>query len=151
MAVLPTLSTMCIVISASLVGYGWYLIKQGKKEKHAKTMKLASLFALGFFVLYLSRTILVGSSLFGGPDELKKYYHGFLLFHILFATISAFIGIVTIRFALKRKLANHKKWGPWTAGFWIFSSCTGVMVYLFLYVLYPSTETTSLLRVILGW
>lgn len=151
MSVLPTFSTACIVISASLVGYGWYLIKQGKKARHVQIMKLASLFALGFFVLYLSRTILVGSSLFGGPVELKKYYHGFLLFHILFATISAFIGIITIRFALKKKFASHKKMGPWTAGIWIFSSCTGVMVYLLLYVLFPSTETTSLIRVILGW
>lgn len=151
MSVMPFLSTSCIVISACLVAYGWYLIKKGNKEKHAKMMKLATVFALGFFVLYLSRTILVGSTLFGGPVELKPFYHGFLLFHILFATTSAFIGIVTIRFALQHKFTSHKKMGPWTAMIWIISSCTGVCVYLMLYVLYPSTETTSLLRAIFGW
>ncbi|MGD8189722.1 DUF420 domain-containing protein [Brevibacillus ginsengisoli] len=148
---LPTISTSCIVISALLIAYGWMLIKQGKREAHAKVMKTASVFAAVFFVIYLSRIVFIGSSQFGGPANLKIYYHIFLIFHIVLATVGGVLGIWTLRLATTGNLAKHKKVGPVTAVTWFAVAVTGVTVYLLLYVYYPAVEKTSLFRAIFGF
>jgi putative membrane protein len=149
--ILPTISTSCIVISAALVAYGWYLVRKRKIEAHKKVMLWAALFALTFFIIYLSRTIFVGNTSFGGPDDIKIYYTIFLAFHILLATAGAVFGLVTLATGLKNNLVKHKKIGPLTSIVWFFTATTGVVVYLLLYVFYRGGETTSMIKAILGF
>ncbi len=68
---LPTISTFFIILSAVLVALGWNLIRKKNKEAHKKTMLAAAVSAILFFIIYVSRTILVGNTSFGGPDSLK--------------------------------------------------------------------------------
>ena len=72
--VLATISTTFIVISAVLVAIGWGLIIKGKVEAHKKVMFVAGIAALIFFIIYATRTVFIGNTAFGGPEELKKYY-----------------------------------------------------------------------------
>jgi putative membrane protein len=72
--ILPTISTTFIVLSAITVAIGWWQIKQRRIEAHKKTMFTAAIFALIFFIIYASRTIFIGNTAFGGPDNLKIYY-----------------------------------------------------------------------------
>ncbi|WP_335870480.1 DUF420 domain-containing protein [Bacillus sp. 2205SS5-2] len=149
--ILPTISTTFIVLSAITVAIGWVQIKQRKIEQHKKTMFTAAIFALTFFIIYLSRTIFVGNTSFGGPDSVKIYYTIFLIFHIFLATSGAVFGIVTIWSGYKSNLTRHRKLGPITAIIWFFTATTGVMVYSLLYLLYKGGETTSVLKAILGF
>lgn len=149
--ILPTISTSCIVISAVLVAYGWSLIRKRKIEAHKKVMVWAALFALLFFLIYLSRTVFVGNTSFGGPDDVKVYYTIFLIFHIVLATVGAVFGIVTLLAAFKQNFTKHKKLGPITSVVWFFTATTGVVVYLLLYVIYHGGETTSMIKAILGF
>ncbi|WP_337020258.1 DUF420 domain-containing protein [Oceanobacillus massiliensis] len=151
MPFLPTLSTFFIVLSAVLVAIGWVLISKGKKKAHKKTMLSAAVSALLFFIIYSSRTIFVGNTSFGGPDDIKIYYTLFLIFHIILATSGAVFGIVTITLAFKRKIGKHRKIGPITSIIWFFTAITGVMVYCLLYIIYHGGETTSMLKAILGF
>lgn len=151
MLILPTISTLFIVISAVLVAIGWYLIRQGKKMAHQKTMVAAAISAIIFFTIYLSRTIFIGSTSFGGPENLKIYYTIFLIFHIILSTTGAVFGIVTLTFGFKKNYKKHRKIGPITSIIWFFTAITGVMVYLFLYVLFPMGETTNLFRAVWGF
>ena len=148
--VLPTISTTFIVISAIFVAIGWWRIKQRQIESHKKTMFLAGVFALIFFIIYASRTLFVGNTSFGGPDDIKIYYTVFLIFHITLATTGAGLGITSIWTGYKNKLAFHRKLGPITSIVWFFTAITGVAVYLLLYVFYTGGETTSVLKAILG-
>ncbi|CAH0345962.1 DUF420 domain-containing protein [Bacillus sp. CECT 9360] len=148
---LPTISTAFIVLSAITVAIGWYQIKQRKIETHKKTMITAAVFALIFFVIYVSRTIFIGNTSFGGPDDLKIYYTVFLVFHITLATTGAVFGIVTLLAGFKNNLVRHRKLGPITSVIWFFTAITGVAVYLLLYVFYHGGETTSVIRAILGY
>ncbi len=59
-------------------------------------MLAAAVSALLFFIIYMSRTIFIGNTAFGGPDNLKIYYTIFLVFHIVLATTGAVFGFVTI-------------------------------------------------------
>lgn len=148
---LPTISTIFIVISAILVAIGWAKIKKNDIEGHKKVMVRAAIFAVAFFIIYSSRTVLIGNTSFGGPQELKVYYTIFLIFHITLSTTGAILGVISIRTGFKNKLGTHRKLGPITSIVWLFSAITGVMVYLLLYVFYKGGETTSMIRAILGY
>ncbi|TCT26905.1 putative membrane protein [Melghiribacillus thermohalophilus] len=151
MPVLPTISTSLIVISAVLVAIGWVLIAKDNKKAHKNVMMAAAVSALLFFIIYLSRTLFVGNTSFGGPDDIKIYYTTFLIFHIFLATVGAVFGLVTLYLAFKRNIPKHRKVGPVTSVIWFFTASTGVVVYLLLYVLYEDGETTSLFKAILGF
>ncbi|WP_110929303.1 DUF420 domain-containing protein [Bacillus massiliglaciei] len=148
---LPTISTSFIVLSAITVAIGWYQIKQRKIETHQKTMLTAAVFAVIFFAIYLSRTVFIGSTSFGGPDDIKIYYTIFLIFHITLATTGAVLGIIMLVTGYKKNYAVHRKIGPTTSIIWFFTAITGVAVYLLLYVFYHGGDTTSLIKAILGF
>ena len=137
-------------MSAILVAIGWYFIAQRKIETHKKFMLSAAVAAVIFFTIYASRTIFIGNTSFGGPDNIKIYYTLFLIFHITLATIGAIMGIITIYLGLKDKLDLHRKFGPVTSIIWFSTAITGVAVYLLLYVFYHGGETTSMIKAILG-
>jgi len=141
---LPMLSTSFIALSAILVAVGWGLIIRKKREAHQKTMLAASISALIFFTIYMSRTIFVGNTEWGGPDSLKTVYLVFLLFHIVLATVAAVFGITTLTLAFRKKFAKHRKWGRVTAVTWFVTAVTGVTVYVLLYQLYPGGHTKPL-------
>ncbi|MFS0688215.1 DUF420 domain-containing protein [Sporosarcina sp. 179-K 8C2 HS] len=147
---LPTLSTFFIVLSAILVAIGWKLIRERKIEAHKKTMIAAAVAAVLFFIIYASRTIFVGNTAFGGPQNLKIYYTVFLIFHIMLSTTGAVLGILTIKWGVNNKLDKHRRIGPVTSIVWFFTAITGVAVYLLLYIFYESGETTSMIKAILG-
>lgn len=151
MLLLPTISTVFIIISAIFVAIGWRLIVKGKKVAHKKAMTMAAISALLFFITYISKTVFIGTKSFGGPEDIKIYYTIFLLFHIILATISLVFGIVTLVLAWKRNIPKHEKIGPITSVIWFGSAITGVLVYLLLYVFFSGGETTSLLRGIFGY
>jgi putative membrane protein len=149
--VLPTISTTFIVLSAITVGIGWAQIKQRKIEAHKKTMITAAIFALIFFIIYATRTIFLGNTSFGGPNNVKVYYTIFLIFHITLATVGAVLGIVNLVTGFKKKFSIHRKLGPITSVVWFCTGITGVAVYLLLYVFYKGGETTSVIKAILGY
>ncbi|PLS06424.1 DUF420 domain-containing protein [Neobacillus cucumis] len=149
--ILPTISTSFIVLSAITVAIGWGQIKQRKIEAHKRTMFVAAIFALIFFIIYATRTIFIGNTSFGGPADIKIYYTIFLVFHITLATIGAIFGIVSLVTGYKNNLPIHRKLGPITSFIWFFTAITGVAVYLLLYVFYKGGETTSMIKAILGF
>jgi putative membrane protein len=149
-SILPLISTSFIVISAVLVAVGWYHIVKGNRARHQIEMIWAAIFATAFFIIYVTRTAVYGSTPFGGPEQLRIPYLVFLLTHIVLAITGAVFGIVTLTHAFKRRFEKHKKWGPITAITWFITAISGLTVYLILYVIYPSGETKSLMDAIFG-
>jgi len=149
--ILPTISTGFIVLSAILVAIGWVLIAKRKVEQHKKVMYAAGVAAVIFFIIYASRTIFIGNTAFGGPDNLKGYYTFFLVFHITLATVGAVFGIISLWTGYKNKLKTHRRIGPISSIIWFFTAITGVLVYCLLYVIYEGGETTSVFKAILGF
>jgi putative membrane protein len=148
---LPTISTAFIFLSAVTVGIGWWQISKRKIEAHKKTMIIAAIFALIFFIIYASRTVFIGNTSFGGPSNAKIYYTVFLIFHIVLATTGAIFGVVTLFTGFKSKFQIHRKLGPITSVIWFFTSITGLVVYFLLYIFFKGGEKTSMIKAILGF
>lgn len=148
--VLATISTAFIQISAILIAFGWYNIRKGRRETHKKLMISASIFALAFFIVYMSRTTFVGDVRFGGPENLKLPYTIFLVFHICLATIGGVMGIVSLTLAFLKKFSIHRVFSRYTAVTWFFTAITGIIVYVMLFILWPGTMDKSLIKAILG-
>ncbi|WP_407944611.1 DUF420 domain-containing protein [Paenibacillus swuensis] len=148
--ILPFISTSFIVISAILVAIGWVLIIKGNREAHKRVMQLGALAALIFFIMYLLRVFILGSTPYAGPDWLKPYYLVFLLFHIVLATTAGVFGIVTLVLGYKEKYAKHRKIGRFTSIIWFITAITGLSVYLILYIIYPTEHKKSLIDAIFG-
>ncbi len=148
---LPTMSTALIVLSGILVVIGWILIRKGRQQAHKNVMIAASVAALLFLIIYLSRTVIIGNTSFGGPDSIRIYYTVFLIFHICLATFGALLGVISLISGFKGNLPRHRRLGPFTATVWVFAALTGVAVYLLLYVFYKGGETTSMIKAILGF
>ncbi|QGQ98851.1 DUF420 domain-containing protein [Paenibacillus psychroresistens] len=150
--ILPLMCTTFIAISGILVAIGWYQIIKGRRELHQKFMTAGAIFALIFFLLYVSRTIFLGNTAFSesAPVAVRDAYYIFLLCHIIFATTSGVFGIITLLLAYKKKFAKHRKIGRYTAIMWLITSPSGVMVYLLLYVFYPGGSTKPVIDAILG-
>ena len=149
--ILPTISTSFIVLSAILVAIGWGLIIKRKIEAHKKVMFAAGVAAVIFFIICASRTVFIGNTAFGGPEDLKVYYTFFLIFHITLATTGAVFGIVSLWTGYKNNMKVHRRIGPISSIIWFFTAITGVIVYLLLYVIYEGGETTSVFKAILGF
>ncbi|WP_214628201.1 DUF420 domain-containing protein [Paenibacillus agaridevorans] len=147
---MPTVSTFFIVLSATLVAFGWRLAVKRKLEQHQKMMVCAAIAAILFFIIYASRTFIIGSTPYNGPDGLKPYYLVFLLFHITLATVAAVFGITTIVLGYKKKFARHRKLGRLTSIIWFITAITGTAVYSILYVLYPAADAKPLFEAIFG-
>lgn len=148
--ILPFISTVFIAISAILVAIGWRLIVQGKREQHRKVMLAGAAFALAFFIVYVTRSAVAGNVAFGGPDYLKLPYFIFLITHIILSAVAAVFGIITIRLAFKKNFTKHRKIGRYTATIWLITSVSGIMVYLLLYVIYPTGDVGNIVDAIFG-
>ncbi len=151
MFILPYISTSCIILSAIFVAIGWRQINRGEKEAHKKSMIRAVWLAVAFFVIYMSRTVLIGTTEFGGPATMRTPYLIFLVFHIVLAAVAAVMGIVTLVYARKRRITDHRRIGPRTSVVWFVTAFTGVTVFLLLYVIYPPGPTTNLFWKMMGF
>lgn len=139
-----------MILSALSVAFGWICIRRRKVAVHRKVMLFGAACASAFFVTYVLKTLLVGDTTFGGPQSLSAPYLVFLQAHTILATGVAVMGIITLRYAFRRRFRSHKKIAPWTAGLWFLAAATGLTVFLMLYVIFPPGATTNVVRAILG-
>ncbi|WP_085524103.1 DUF420 domain-containing protein [Tuberibacillus sp. Marseille-P3662] len=148
--ILATISTTFIVICGILIALGWRAIRQGDETKHQKLMVTASIFALAFFVIYMSRTTFIGNVPFNGPESLALSYHIFLIIHIVFATLGAIFGLISLYLGYKQKFVAHRKVGPYTAIIWFITAISGPIVYLMLFIIWPNEADSGLIKAIFG-
>jgi putative membrane protein len=61
-----------------------------------------------------------------------------LISHIILAISIAYLVPRTFLFAIKGDFETHKRWAKFTFPIWYYVSVTGVLVYFFLYIWWPS-------------
>ncbi len=91
-----------------------------------------------FLISYLIYHYEVGSVRFTGQGWIRTVYFTILISHTILAAAVPFLAVITLYRAFKGDFVRHRRIARWTFPIWVYVSVTGVIVYLLLYVLYPS-------------
>ncbi len=135
---LPTVNALLNGLSAIFLVSGYFQIRRGEPIKHKFFMMSAFTISIIFLVCYLIYHFQVGSVGFKGQGFIRPFYFTILISHTILAALVPPLAIISIYRALKGELVKHKKIACWTFPIWLYVSITGVIVYLMLYVFYPS-------------
>lgn len=132
--VIGTINTLTTV--ALLLGV--VFIKMKKISLHQAMMSLA--FALGgvFLICYVVYHMTNPSNKFAGEGFVRYVYFFTLITHIGFSLVVLPLVLRGMYYAVTRQFAAHKKIVRFAYPIWLYVSVTGVMVYLFVYQLFPA-------------
>jgi uncharacterized membrane protein YozB (DUF420 family) len=130
---LPAVNATLNSISALFLVIGWVLIKNGRREQH----RLAMLAAFGASTLFLAGYLVyhyhVGSRPYQGQGPIRVVYFVILISHIILAAFTLPLALITLSKALRERWSSHRRIARWTLPIWLYTSVTGVIVYLMLY------------------
>jgi uncharacterized membrane protein YozB (DUF420 family) len=141
---LPHLNATLNSISALLLITGFVFIRRRNITAHKKCMIAAFVVSTLFLICYLTyHTLLVyylgqGPTRFRGEGWVRPVYFTILLTHTVLAVAIAPMALITLFQGLRERFDKHRRIARWTFPAWLYVSVTGVLVYLFLYQLYPA-------------
>jgi uncharacterized membrane protein YozB (DUF420 family) len=137
--VLPHVNAALNALSTVLLIIGFALIRSGNREIHRKVMLSALVVSAVFLVSYLTYHFTAPTFVFPGTGWTRPVYFALLISHVVLATIVTPMVIVTAYRALKGTFDRHKAIARWTIGAWLYVTVTGVMIYVILYHVYPTS------------
>jgi uncharacterized membrane protein YozB (DUF420 family) len=136
---LPILNASLNAIGAILLLVARRQIKLGHRDTHKKLMITAFCVSTVFLVSYVVYHANVGSVHFTGQGWVRPVYYLILFTHTVLAAAVPVLATITLIRGLKARYNKHVKIAKWTYPVWIYVNSTGVIVYLMLYVFFPST------------
>lgn len=136
---LPTLNALLNAASAFLLIFGVRRIRANKAEAHKRLMVSAFVVSTLFMASYLLYHFHAGAVGFAGTGWIRPAYFFILITHSILAALVPPLAIVTLYRAWRGDFARHRRIARWTYPIWLYVSFTGVLIYWFLYVLYPRT------------
>jgi putative membrane protein len=103
-------------------------------------LMMTSAFSLGglFLICYVVYHLTNPSNKFNGEGFVRYVYFFTLLTHIGFSLVVLPLVLRAMFYAATRQFAAHKKIVRFAYPIWLYVSVTGVMVYLFVYHLFPA-------------
>lgn len=135
---LPHFNAACNAMSATAVGFGIWFIRSGNKQAHAAAMITATLGSAAFLVGYLTHHTIHGDTPFIGTGAIRIAYFAILISHIILSGIALPLILNTLSFAALKRFDAHRHIARWTYPIWLYVSVTGVIIWFFLRVWFPS-------------
>lgn len=130
---LPTLNAVLNGTSAVLLAFGYLFIRRKKVNLHKACMVSAFVISTLFLVSYLIYHYHAGSKPFPGEGWTRPLYFAILISHVILATVTLPLSIVTLARGLRGRFEKHRRIAHWALPIWLYVSVTGVVVYLMLY------------------
>jgi putative membrane protein len=138
-SVLPHLNATLNASSFVLLSSGYYFIRRKNIPAHRNCQIAALTASVLFLISYIAYHSHHGVTKFAGQGIARPVYFTILFTHTVLAVVIVPFVIVTVRRAKRKDFQRHKAIARWTLPLWLYVSLTGVIVYLMLYHLYPST------------
>lgn len=140
---LPAVNASLNSLSTVFIAVGWWFIAHERKRAHIACMVSALVTSAVFLGCYLVYHYHVGSVKFTADGWPRLVYFPILISHIILAIAIVPMVLMTVIPALRGRFDKHRRMGKWTMPVWLYVSVTGVIVYLMLYVWFPSSEIKS--------
>ncbi len=107
---------------------GVLFIRFGFEARHRRAMLAASILAVVFVGLYLTRSYFFPIHRYCG--EYRSFFLSVLWSHTLLSVINFPLSVITIYLAFKGRFKSHRRIAPYTAAVWIYVAASGWTVYL---------------------
>lgn len=130
---LPVVNATLNATAATLLVYGYTLIRAKQVEKHRRVMIAAFAVSVVFLLCYLVYHAQVGSVAFTKTGWIRPVYFSILLTHTVLAVAVPFLAITALWRAWRGEFDRHRRIARWAFPIWLYVSVTGVIVYLMLY------------------
>jgi uncharacterized membrane protein YozB (DUF420 family) len=139
---LPAINATLNAISTLLIITGVAMIRQEHKRAHALCMTGAMITSALFLACYLTYHFLKAGHVthFTYPGWPKSLYFFILGTHTPLAIVVLPMIALTVIPAMQQRFDAHKRMARWTLPVWLYVSVTGVLVYLMLYIWFPSAK-----------
>ena len=136
-AFLPALNALFNSLSATALLIGYTFIKARRDLAHRMwahrlAMIAAFTFSVLFLVSYILHHYLHGDVFYPAHAALRSIYLPLLASHIVLATVTLPLILVTFFFSLSGRISQHRKVARWTFPLWLYVSVTGVVTYVML-------------------
>ena len=141
--IFPHINAALNALSGIFLVCGLFFILNRRVHEHRLCMLTASSLSALFLICYISYHSLrtyyfgLGPTKFTGEGIVRPIYFTILTSHTFLAAVIAPFVVATIYKALKGNFDGHKRLARLVYPVWLYVSITGVIVYVFLYQLYP--------------
>jgi putative membrane protein len=131
-AFLPAVNAVLNGSSAVALLIGFTFIRDRKIAAHRASMMTAFALSTLFLVGYIAHHALHGDVRYPLHAAFRTPYLWLLASHIILATLTLPLVLVTFFFSLSGRIPQHRKIARWTFPLWLYVSITGVVTYAML-------------------
>jgi putative membrane protein len=131
-AFLPPLNAVLNGLSATALLIGFTFIRARRIAAHRASMITAFGFSTLFLVGYILHHALHGDVHYPVHAAYRSIYIPLLVSHIILATVTLPLVLVTFFFSLSGRFPQHRRIARWTFPLWLYVSVTGVVTYVML-------------------
>lgn len=129
----PLVNACLNALAAVFLGMGYYYIKRQNRTAHRNTMIAAFCTSSVFLASYLWYHTHYSSGKFRGLGAVRVAYFSILISHIILAVIIVPLAIRLLVLAKKQAFVKHRRLARTVWPLWMYTSITGVIIYLLLY------------------
>jgi putative membrane protein len=131
-AFLPPLNAVLNGLSATTLLIGFTFIRARRIAAHRAFMITAFAFSTLFLIGYILHHALHGDVHYPVHAAYRSIYIPLLISHIVLATVTLPLVLVTFFFSLTGRFPQHRRIARWTFPLWLYVSVTGVVTYVML-------------------
>ena len=127
---LPPIYASINGLTAVLLLFALWAIKNGKRNLHQRLMTLCVLLSLLFLIMYVAYHMTSDSTPYGGEGILRYVYFFILISHIFLSIVIIPLVLKTYLRAYLGKFEKHRKLARITFPIWLYVAVTGVLIYI---------------------
>jgi len=127
---LPPIYASINGVTALVLIFAFWAIKNKKIKLHERLMKTAILCSVLFLIMYVAYHMTSDSTKFGGEGSVRYLYYFILITHIVLSIVVIPFVLITYVRALAERFDTHKKMARITFPIWLYVAISGVIVYL---------------------
>ena len=137
LSILPPTNAVLNATALALVLTGYWQIRAGNIAWHKRCMITAFVVSTLFLASYLTYRFAGAEKKFLGQGVIRPIYFSILISHVTLAATVPFLAGRTLYLGLRDRREAHRRLARITLPIWIYTSLTGILVYLFLFQWYP--------------
>lgn len=127
---LPPIYATINGLTACLLVFAVWAVRNGKRKLHERVMKLAILCSVLFLAMYVAYHMTADSTPFGGTGIIRPVYYFILITHIILSVAIIPLVLITYVRALAARFDKHRKIARIAFPLWLYVAVTGVLVYV---------------------